>query len=224
MARIGFRWSQIAPASSQRMPCVTPAGLVVFVEMDPARAAQPDGCHAFPYAGRSIRTGRSLGPGMDCTVLPRLCPMAGFWFPGGPRMGQPRLGLYRLDPATGNREPVYDDPKIRRDAGQGRARSNPARRPIQRGLYRRSAREAVLHERLYQRIQGSHLAGCRVGQDSARHRGSAGASDWARGYAGNQSKGLATCGPARLDRDAPQAGWFLPGDRAGKHADPAPAS
>lgn len=95
----------------QRMPCVSPNGSVIFVETE---ASSQDGSGRLSsvslrrplHSYRAITTSRdglyhSPAPLPDGRILVAWRPMD----------GSGSLGLFRLDPATGKREPILDDPQ-----------------------------------------------------------------------------------------------------------------
>jgi len=111
----------------QRMPCVTPGGLLVFVEAD-AAAGDGAGRLACVSLRRPLHTYRSItGPNDGLFSSPSPLPdgrLLVSWRPGD---GSASFGLYRLDPATGRRERVFDDPnyqELRARAVHARPRSD----------------------------------------------------------------------------------------------------
>ena len=143
----------------QRMPCVTAGGLLVFVEADPA-AGDGAGRLVLRLAAQAVAYVPVDHRAAGWTVLLSLT-SAGWPDPGLVAARGWVCLLRALSPGSGDRAPRAGvrRPELPRDPGQGRARSAAARRPIQRGLGRGPSGEALLHERLSHRIQGSRLAG-----------------------------------------------------------------
>jgi len=93
----------------QRMPCVTAAGLLVFVEADPSAGAGRLSCVSLR---RPLHTYRSItGPKDGLFSSPSPLPDGRILVSWRPADGSASFGLYRLDPATGHREQVFDDPR-----------------------------------------------------------------------------------------------------------------
>ncbi len=97
----------------QRMPCVTSRGLLVFVETDPsAGEAVGSGRLSCVSLRRPLHTYRSItGPKDGLFSSPSPLPDGRILVSWRPADGSASFGLYRLDPETGHREPVFDDPR-----------------------------------------------------------------------------------------------------------------
>ncbi len=94
----------------QGMPCVTPGGLLVFVEVD-AAAGDGAGRLACVSLRRPLHTYRAItGPDDGLFSSPSPLPDGRLLVSWRPADGSASFGLYRLDPATGHRERVFDDP------------------------------------------------------------------------------------------------------------------
>ncbi len=94
----------------QRMPCVTAGGLLVFVEADPA-AGDRAGRLSCVSLRRPLHTYRPItGPNDGLFSSPSPLPDGRLLVSWRPADGSASFGLYRLDPATGHRERVFDDP------------------------------------------------------------------------------------------------------------------
>jgi hypothetical protein len=95
----------------QRMPCVTTGGLLVFVEVDPS-AGVGAGRLSCVSLRRPLHTYRSItGPRDGLFYSPSPLPDGRILVSWRPADGSASFGLYRLDPATGQRELVFDDPR-----------------------------------------------------------------------------------------------------------------
>ncbi len=102
-----------------RMPCVTMAGLVVFIEIDPAVSCSA-GRLSCVSVRRPLHSYRSITrPGDGLFSSPAPLPDGRILVSWRPADRSASFGLYRLDPATGNRELVYDDARF--DELQARA-------------------------------------------------------------------------------------------------------
>lgn len=93
-----------------RMPCVTTKGLLVFVEVDPT-AGREAGRLSCVSLRRPLHTYRSITrPGDGLFATPSPLPDGRILVSWRPADGSTSFGLYRLDPETGRRELVFDDP------------------------------------------------------------------------------------------------------------------
>ncbi len=99
-------------------------------------AAKPGGWRASLCAGRCILTESITGPRDGLFRSPSPLPDGQILVSWKPSDGSASFGLYRLDPATGQRELVFDDPDYNELGAAGGVRSTAARRPIQRRLDR----------------------------------------------------------------------------------------
>jgi len=94
----------------QHMPCTTPAGLAVFVEADEATW---DGAGSLSCVSlrRPLHSCRAITRGADGLFhSPSPLPDGAMLVSRRRRDGSGTHGLYRLDPATGECELVFDDP------------------------------------------------------------------------------------------------------------------
>ncbi|MGC8641300.1 MAG: hypothetical protein ACP5XB_15660 [Isosphaeraceae bacterium] len=98
-------------ARLQRMPCVTADGSVIFVETD---GSSHDGSGSLSRVSlrrplHSYRTITTARDGLFSSPAP--LPHGRILVSWRPSDGSGSLGLYRLDPATGKRERILDDPR-----------------------------------------------------------------------------------------------------------------
>ena len=117
----------------QRMPCVTPGGLLVFVEADPSAGAGA-GRLSCVSLRRPMHTYRSItGPRDGLYCFPSPLPDGRILVSWRPAGGSATFGLCRLDPANGHREPVFDDPnyhELRARAVHARPRPDGRSSPV----------------------------------------------------------------------------------------------
>ena len=109
----------------QRSPCVTTTGQAVFVESD-SLAWDGGGRLSAVSLRRPLHTFRPITqPGDGLYNFPSPLPDGRILVSWRPSDGSGSYGVYRLDPATGRREQVFDDPafhEIQARSVSGRAR------------------------------------------------------------------------------------------------------
>jgi Hydrazine synthase alpha subunit middle domain len=96
---------------AQRMPCVTANGSVIFVETD-GTTCEGAGSLSSVSLRRPLHSYRTItAPRDGLFASPAPLPDGRILVSWRPAGGSNSLGLYRLDPATGQRERILDDPR-----------------------------------------------------------------------------------------------------------------